>query len=348
MIAASGGSPDAAFPFSLAAGMSAARFHSLRFPCERVLLARTRLAYAHLKNLLSDAKRDRGARVFGYVAVWLPEELLLFYLQEGELVTVTRTRDAQGYQRVALRDAVRLVPTAAEYGSICFHEADDEQLACMYQAQLDAPLAWPEELPLADAEAITRYLDALLFDGVLEVDCEGTLHYIVYRAGRPVRCFLTDIDWVDPQDALAVLWPIDGRVVVRRWGIPVPVAEQPSPALIDLYRSLMAGLVETLERVGVHEADELADRVRREQGPRTAWLEPFGAARAPETALTADPVTTPGELTHGIAVWVTDLLWACALPPGHSPESILQQVTRERRHALQSARFFDELPWRVT
>ena len=44
----------------------------LRFPVQRVLLPRTRLAYIHLGNLLSDAKRDRAARVFGYVAIWLP------------------------------------------------------------------------------------------------------------------------------------------------------------------------------------------------------------------------------------------------------------------------------------
>ena len=55
----------------------------LRFPHERVFLPRTKLAYVHLKNLLTDAKRERAARVFGYVAIWLPDELVLLYLQEG-------------------------------------------------------------------------------------------------------------------------------------------------------------------------------------------------------------------------------------------------------------------------
>ena len=44
----------------------------LRFPHSRVMLPRTRLAYVHLRNLLTDAKRDRSARLSGYVAVWLP------------------------------------------------------------------------------------------------------------------------------------------------------------------------------------------------------------------------------------------------------------------------------------
>jgi hypothetical protein len=58
----------------------------LRFPYTRVMLARTRLAYVHLPNLLSDAKRDRSARLSGYVAVWLPEEFVVLYLLDGEVV----------------------------------------------------------------------------------------------------------------------------------------------------------------------------------------------------------------------------------------------------------------------
>src|SRR5215210_8327772 len=65
----------------------------LRFPHDRVLLARTKLAYVHLRNLLTDAKRDRAARVFGYVAIWLPEGILVLYLQEGEVVNATHSVD---------------------------------------------------------------------------------------------------------------------------------------------------------------------------------------------------------------------------------------------------------------
>jgi hypothetical protein len=62
---------------------------AIRYPAKRVLLQRTRLAYVHLRNLLTDAKRDRSARVSGYVAVWMPEELLVLYLEEGEVVNAT-------------------------------------------------------------------------------------------------------------------------------------------------------------------------------------------------------------------------------------------------------------------
>lgn len=41
----------------------------LRFPRIRALHPRTRPAYVHLRNLLTDAKRGRAARVVGYVAL---------------------------------------------------------------------------------------------------------------------------------------------------------------------------------------------------------------------------------------------------------------------------------------
>lgn len=57
-----------------------------RYPYKRVLLQRTRLAYVQLWNLLTDANRDRPARAWGYVAVWLREEFRLQYRQEGGVV----------------------------------------------------------------------------------------------------------------------------------------------------------------------------------------------------------------------------------------------------------------------
>ena len=99
----------------------------LHYPSLRVLLPRTRLAYVNLKNLLGDAKRDRQARVSGYVAIWLPEELLILYLQRGEPVNACHN-DGQGFQPIALGAAIDMVPAEPEYGEITFCEAEDEQL----------------------------------------------------------------------------------------------------------------------------------------------------------------------------------------------------------------------------
>src|SRR3954471_8323035 len=91
----------------------------LRYPFTRVLLPRTRLAYIHLRNLLTDAKRDRSARISGYVAIWLPEEFLVLYLQKGELVNAT-VSDGKTFTGIAINAAVEKVPTEPEYGEICF------------------------------------------------------------------------------------------------------------------------------------------------------------------------------------------------------------------------------------
>src|SRR5438105_15653002 len=107
---------------------------ALRFPFSRVLLPRTRLAYIHLRNLLTDAKRDRAARISGYVAISLPDELVILYLLRGEVANAT-VRDARGSVAVAIATAIDKVPHEPEYGEIYFHEADAEQLACMFAAE---------------------------------------------------------------------------------------------------------------------------------------------------------------------------------------------------------------------
>src|SRR5262249_26406230 len=142
---------------------------SLRFPRFRVLLPRTRLAYVHLRNLFTDAKRDRGARVFGYVCVWLPDEFLLFYLQEGEIVNATASPDGQRFHGIAIADAIAKVPREAEYGEVCFHEADDELLATMYWTQMRQALPWPNGVRQDDPAAVLGYLHASMHDGVLEI-----------------------------------------------------------------------------------------------------------------------------------------------------------------------------------
>src|SRR5215212_3380004 len=95
---------------------------SLRFPYTRVLLPRTRLAYVHLRNLLTDAKRDRSARISGYVAISLPDELVILYLLRGEVANAT-VHDAHRSEAIAIASALEKIPGAPEYGEIVFNEA---------------------------------------------------------------------------------------------------------------------------------------------------------------------------------------------------------------------------------
>src|SRR6266567_6299739 len=154
----------------------------LRFPSSRVLLPRTRLAYVHLHNLLTDAKRDRTARVSGYVAIWLPEELVLLYLLGGEVVNATE-RNGRAVRAVAIASALEKVPIEPEYGEICFHEADEEQLACMYVTQAAAPEPWPPGIGVHDPATLFPYLSALTFDGIVEIVANESVNYLVFRNG---------------------------------------------------------------------------------------------------------------------------------------------------------------------
>src|SRR4051812_7063941 len=137
-----------------------------RFPHTRVLLPRTRLAYVHLRNLLTDAKRDRGARVSGFVAIWLPEEMIVLYLHAGELINATQC-DSRGTRAISIARAIDRVPAEPEYGEICFCAAEPEQLDCMYLTQTTEPVNWPERLAVADPVVLFPYLGATTFDGLL-------------------------------------------------------------------------------------------------------------------------------------------------------------------------------------
>src|SRR5947208_2135751 len=126
---------------------------SLRFPFSRVLLPRTRLAYVHLRNLLTDAKRDRAARISGYVAVSLPDELVILYLLGGEVVNAP-VRDSRTSGALSIATALEKVPPEPEYGEICFNEADPEQLACMFATQATTADAWPTGMASQDPAAL--------------------------------------------------------------------------------------------------------------------------------------------------------------------------------------------------
>ena len=183
---------------------------ALRFPHERVLLPRTKLAYVHLRNLLTDAKRDRAARVYGYVAIWLPEELVILYLQEGELVNAT-TLDPSGASVIPIADAIEKVPLEPEYGEICFHEADDEQLACMHFAHVVGDEPWPDELNPLDPHALFPYLLATTFDGTIELTLDGNVNYLIVRDGVVERAFLSSVHFGELDEKIEALFRPDGR-----------------------------------------------------------------------------------------------------------------------------------------
>ncbi|HWE42768.1 MAG TPA: hypothetical protein VG432_09695 [Gemmatimonadaceae bacterium] len=316
----------------------------LRFPHERILLPRTKLAYVHLRNLLTDAKRERAARVYGYVAIWLPEELVLLYLQEGELVNAT-TLDPSGAMVIPIADALDKVPPEPEYGDICFHEADDEQLACMHYAHVVGEEPWPDELNPLDPHALFPYLLATTFDGTLEVTLDGNVNYLIVRDGMVERAFLSSVHFGELDEKIEALFRPDGRASrmgVRRFTVPPPVPSQAPPALIHAYRELVNGLVRELITQGKDSAPIIAELARQSLATTHAPLHSFTAMER----LVHDPVAGVAELTDAVAAWVTEVLWAAADMDG-GPEAIIRKLTHERRHMFQSAGLFERLPWQM-
>lgn len=321
----------------------AANLAGARFPHGRVLLPRTRLAYVHLRNLLNDAKRDRAARVSGYVAVWLPEELVLLYLQRGEVVNATHT-DGRRWEPLAIGTAIARVPAEPEYGEICFHEADDELLACMFASQTQPPDAWPAELRVTDPKVLFSYLMATTYDGVVEVSAGGAENYLVFRDGTVERAYLSTTQGGTAVERVSALFGRDqGNLAVRRWPRPAALPLQAPPALVSAYRELAAALVQRVSAGGRESAPAIAEHARTELLARHPVLDGLSFTGVPAR----DTVTGTVELTAAMASWIQEFMWAAADHESSSPEELLRAVAWERRHLFQSAGLFDRIPWKV-
>ena len=317
----------------------------LRFPHSRVLLPRTRLAYIHLRNLLTDAKRDRAARVSGYVAVWLPEEFVVLYVQRGEVVNAT-ILDKTGWRAIAIGPALERIPQEPEYGEICFHEADNDQLASMFAAQTKAPDPWPADLNVTDPAALFPFLMSVMFDGVMEIVSEDTVNYLLFRAGAVERAFLSIPATGSIVERVAKLFAPGSRISegrFRRWPDLEPLPVQAPPALVQAYRDLSLALVQRLVDGGRDGAMAIAEQARQNLTRKYPELESFSLGTRP----TREPVCDTARLTSAVASWLAEVMWAAADHDAAPPEALLKDLTWERRHMFQSAGFYERMPWKV-
>lgn len=319
---------------------------SLRFPKVRALLPRTRLAYVHLKNLLTDAKRDRAARVFGYVGIWLPDELVMLYMEEGEVVNATATADGRRWRALPISEAVGKVPNAAEYGEICFHQAEDEQLAAMFASQLAPEIAWPLELPSGSTQAVLANLMATLFDGVVEIVDDGGVNHVLFQHGMPLRGYYAD-DRSSNDEATQVRGLLDSAFrrggTVRRWDVPPMLPNQAAPALIAAYREFAGSVVQRLADAGASGAFSVAEHARQRLIGAHPALEKFSLL-VPNPR---DPVVDTPALSAAIAAWIKEILWSVHLPEGETPERLIAELARSRRYLFQAAGLFEGLPWTI-
>lgn len=317
----------------------------LRFPYSRVLLPRTRLAYVHLRNLLTDAKRDRAARISGYVAVSLPEELVILYLLGGEVANAS-VRDSRGSRPVAIASALEMVPPEPEYGEICFHGADEEQLGCMYATHAVPVEPWPAGMAPHDPAALFPYLMSTTFDGVVEIIANENVNYLIFRNGTVARAFLSSSHHGTVVDRVAKLFAREGRVGelrVSRWGVPGPLPVQAPPALVQAYRELATTLVQRLVEHGRDSAPQIAEHARQTLSAAHSSLDGFSFVGRPAK----EPLADTAGLTADVAAWIREVMWTALDHEVVAPEALLKELMWERRHMFQSAGLFDEIPWKV-
>jgi hypothetical protein len=320
----------------------AAHAAQLRYPHSRVLLSRTKLAYVHLRNLISDAKRDRTARVAGYVAIWLPEEFILLFLQDGEVVNAVSSTP-RGTESTAISASLGRVPPEPEFGEIAFYEAPPEQLVCMYHTLVVPAEPWPADFLAGDPKVLFPHLRDTKFTGVTEVVNRDTVNYFVMREGLIEHSYLVDDSGAGRTEQLGRIFgpPSPGpRARVRGWTGPLTMPVQAPAALVAAYRELVDKLYLELGSYGVPVPSAVGERVRDGLVGRHPALKRFVGGAKPE-----DPPDDQEEVTAAVAAWVTETVRESLGGDDEAARNAVQVAARDRRHMLHAAGFLSALPW---
>ena len=297
--------------------------------------------------------RDRGARVSGYVAIWLPEEMLVLYMQGGELINAT-TCDAKGSRAVSIARALERVPPEPEYGEICFCAAEEEQLDCMFATQTQPSVNWPERLAITDPAVLFPYLGATTFDGLIEVMFTDSVNYLVFVNGMVERSYIAGDghghghthSTHTTNDKIARLFTHarPGELKIRRWSAIPQLGIQAPPALVQAYKDLASGLIASLVKGGRASAPAIAEQARQALLDTYPVLDGIALTDRPARG---DVVVDTQTLTLGIAAWVREVMWTAVDHTAMAPEQLLRDLTWERRHMFQSAGLYEQIPWKV-
>lgn len=327
---------------------SLVRLADLTFPATRVQVHRTRLAYIHLDNLLHFAKIDRDGRVDGYIAAYLPDEVALLFLEQGEPVTAVALME-QGREVLPIATALQRMRGELERSELAFCEAPREQLAWMY-----ASCASPTDgRPVEDGKPaqLFKALQHEQYDGVLELISDGRVTYLRFEGGRFTqghfcgrRAHETVPRFMERQFSPGA----DGTKPILSANVFAPLAVLPPqapPAMIAGYHSLFWQIADAAEAQVQGEALRRAAKVRDGLSASHPALVALGDDREKEP----DPmVVTPDELTEALSLWAYQLLEQLeVIAPGVAP-TVLREATREHRFVLQKAGFYDRMTWPVT
>lgn len=320
-----------------------------RFPCDTAYLPRTKLAYVNLPGVLSDGKRDRQARVHGFVAVQLGERCFLIFMRQGDPFYAARMTPG-GRGPAALSEVLRVASTESERGEggqIGYFGAGEEQLRAMLSTLVHAPLPLTQELDAASPERLFPLLRERGFTGILELCDDGRKHYLSFQDGAFRTGWFTERDESVPiPEFLRTLFMLGAGLNASLYPALDELPVQAGPGFVDLYRRMIGG---TLREVALATGRETAlSIVQRGQG-LAALEHPVVAAFdiTPEGRVAGDPVASPDALTDGVARWITEVLIAAADHHGIDPAAVVEKVGRDSRFVLQEQGFFARLPWAV-
>jgi hypothetical protein len=327
---------------------SPVRLAELAFPQTGRLIHRTRLAFIHVDNVLSFGKRDRDGRVDGYLVAWLPDECLVLLLRAGEAVNAVSLHTT-GREVIPIAETLRRMEAETERGELAYCTAPLEQLAWMYQS-----CAETFSVKTVDArrpDALFPTLAKEQASGVLELISNGRVSYLRFDGGRYAGgCFCNRPESVAVPKYVESLFrdAPDGNPPALSALLFPYVAELPvqaPAALVNTYREIFWRITDAVEHEVPGEGKRRAQRVAAGLGVTHRALELLAA---PRDALLTDSVVQPEELALALTEWARQLFDGVEiLMPGTAPK-VLRDATRVHRYVLQSAGFYDRLPWPVT
>lgn len=319
-----------------------------RFPHEAAYLPRTKLSYINLPGILSDGKRERAARVPGYVCIQLGERCYLIFLRNGEPFHSARIEpDSRG--PAALSEVLRLVSTESERGeagSIGYFGASEAQLAVMLSTILSDAILWEEPLDPAKPDHFFPRLREKRFTGVLELcDPDRTFHYLTFEGGAFQGGYFSDRDPAVPiPEFLRNLFGAGRPLQAHLYAALPDLPSQAGPGFVDLYRRIVGGVMREISGPLGREA---AIQLMRRGQAVAALQHPVAAAfdLTDEGRVMGDPVASPEQLTEAVAAWLTEALISASDHYGIDPAAVVEKSARDSRFVLSEHGFFSRLPW---
>lgn len=320
-----------------------------RFPHETAYLPRTRLSYVNLPGILSDGKRERAARVPGFVAIQLGERCYLIFLRDGEPFH-SGWLEPNGRAPAALSEVLRLAGVESgrgEGGQIGYFGCPGEQLLAMLSTLTQDAILWDEPLDPAKPDHFFPRLREKRFTGVMELsDAAGTHHYLRFDGGGFQGGWFSDRDPATPvAEFLRCLFNgTEGRLRVGLYPLLAEMPVQAQPGFVDLYRRVVGGVMREL--AGPLGREPAIAVMRRGQA-QAALTHPVAGDfnLTDEGRVSGDPVASPAVLTDAVAAWLTEALITASDHYGTDPAAVVERAARDSRFVLQEHGFFSRLPW---